>query len=70
MVRIGTLNVRSGRNANLDCALRGSQILGIDIIVLTETKIDNEKYTRYSHGYEIHATKAVSKIQRGVALAI
>jgi exonuclease III len=70
MVRIGTLNVHSGRNANLDCALRGSHILGIDIIVLTETKIDDEKYTRYSHAYEIHATKAVSKSQGGVALAI
>jgi hypothetical protein len=65
MIHIGTLNVRSGRNANLDCALRGSKILGIDIIVLTETKIDNEKYTQYLHGYKIHTTKAVSKSQGG-----
>jgi exonuclease III len=50
--------------------LRGSLLLGIDIIVITETKIDDERYTRFSHGYKIHATKALSKSQGGVALAI
>jgi hypothetical protein len=42
MVRIGTLNIQSRWHANLDCALRGLQILGVDIVIILETKIDDE----------------------------
>jgi exonuclease III len=70
MVRTGTLNIRSRRNANLDCALRGCKLMGMDIVVLTETKIVDERYTCFSQGYEIHASKAISTSQGGVALAI
>jgi exonuclease III len=44
--------------------------MGMDIVVLTETKIVDERYTCFSQGYEIHASKAISTSQGGVALAI
>jgi exonuclease III len=62
--------VRSMQNGNLEACLKGLEILGIDIAVLTETKIVNEIYTKSAAGYEVFATKAVSTSRGGVALAI
>ena len=69
-MRVGTLNIRNGRAGNLEAALRGLEILGIDIVVITETKFDNEKYPRLASGYEIYATKAPSNRRGGVAFAV
>jgi exonuclease III len=70
MLRLGTFNVRSGRNGNLESCLRGLDLLLLDVVVLTETKLHDDKFTKMSSGYEIFATHARSTSQGGVALAI
>ena len=57
MVRIGTLNVRTARGGNLEAALKGCEEMHLDIVVLTETHLYDDKYTRRGHGFEVHATK-------------
>jgi exonuclease III len=68
MLRLGTFNVRSGRNGNLESRLRGLALLLLDVVVLTETKLHDDKFTKMSSGYEIFATRARSTSQGGAAL--
>jgi exonuclease III len=42
--------------------------MNIDIVLLTETKLMDEKYTKRAFGYDIVAMNARSKAQGGVAL--
>lgn len=62
--------MRTGRSGNLEATLRGCDELGIDIVFLTETHLNDDKYTRFSHGYEVFASKATSDRVGGVAFAI
>ena len=69
-LRLITLNIRSGRNSNLNVVLRTMHQMRVDLGILTETKIDNEMYTRDCCGYTVLASHARSKHQGGVALFI
>jgi hypothetical protein len=40
-----------------------------DIAILTETKLTDDRYTKYSHGYEVIATTSKSNAQGGGSLA-
>ena len=65
---IGTWNILSGRNTRLETALRALSKVGVDICFLTETKLTDGIYTRFSSGYRVLATNAVSHHQGGIAL--
>ena len=67
-ITLATFNVRSGRNGGLESALRAMAATEVDCGVLTETKITDDIYTRYSSGYNVFASSAVSARQGGIAL--
>jgi hypothetical protein len=67
-IRIAMLNVRCRRGDRLVSALRAMEQLNMDIVLLTETKLADERYTRYSYRDDVVATKATSHHQGGVAL--
>jgi exonuclease III len=69
IIRIATLNIRDGRNAGLEAALRASKQMRIDVIVLTETKFQNDHRTRSAFGYNVFATMTSHLNQGGIALA-
>jgi len=52
----------------LEAACQSLNLLNINIAVVQETKIPDGKHTRFSSGYNVFATNAPSKHQRGVAL--
>jgi endonuclease/exonuclease/phosphatase family metal-dependent hydrolase len=49
-------------------ALRALDVLNVDIGILTEAKLTDGVYSRFSQGYTITATEATSHRQGGVAL--
>jgi exonuclease III len=57
-----------GGNSRLNQALRCMRLMGMDLGILTETKLVNGTYTREAEGYEVVATEAKSTHQGGVAL--
>jgi hypothetical protein len=42
-IRISTYNIRNGRQGNLESALRALQFMNVDLGILQETKISDEK---------------------------
>jgi len=67
-IKIATWDIWDGRNARLETALRALNKMGMDLALLTETKLTDGIYTRYSSGYNVIAPNAVSGRQGGVAL--
>ena len=55
-INIGTLNIVDGRGNKLELACKTLRRLGLDIVVLTETKL-NGYHTVSSYGFSIVATK-------------
>jgi exonuclease III len=68
LIIIGTYNIRNGRAGNLEGGLREMNKMNMDIFMLTETKLANEKHTKRSFGYDVVATKSRLKAQGGAAL--
>ena len=68
-LRVGTLNVRSTQGGNLESTLKSFWQMKVDVAVLTETKLTNDKHTTNRFGYSVCATEARSSSQGGVALA-
>jgi exonuclease III len=68
-MRIATYNIRNGQQGNLESALRALQFMYVDLAILQETKISDEKYTKAYFGYEVLASKADTVFQGGIALA-
>ena len=66
--KIATYNILCGRRERMVSALRAIEQLNVDIALLTEVKVTGEAYTRYSHGYNVKASKASSAHCGGVAL--
>jgi hypothetical protein len=60
--------ITSGQNGGLESALRAMAEMGIDFGILMETKITEGIYTRFSSGYNVFASNAVSVQQGGIAL--
>ena len=65
---IGTWNIQSGRSTRLETALQALNIVEVDLCFLTETKLTNGIYTRFSLGYWVLATNVMSHHQGGIAL--
>ena len=67
-VTIGTWKIVDGRGNRLEMACKQLQRHGIDIALLTETKL-NGCHTSHAFEYDIFATKCEGQNQGGVALA-
>jgi Reverse transcriptase (RNA-dependent DNA polymerase) len=67
-INLCTYNIISGRGERLPAAIRALSTMHIDVAILTETKLPDDIYTRYFHGYQVRASRAPSVHQGGVAL--
>ena len=67
-IKLATLNIIDARQAGLNATSPCMKQMNVDIAILTETKLTNNKYTRRSSGYSIIATKAEGINCGGVAL--
>ena len=67
-IKLATYNIQSGRNGRLETALREMACMNVDIGFLTEAKLTDGIYTRYSSGYHVYATEATSPQKGGIAL--
>jgi hypothetical protein len=67
-MRIGLHNIKNGSAGKLEGALRATNKMNMDIVLLTETKLMNDQYTKRDFRYDVVATKARLKAQGGVAL--
>ena len=57
-LRLATLNIIDGRRNRLNAALRCMKQMNVDIGLLTETKLSNDRYTKSAEGYRVEGTKA------------
>jgi hypothetical protein len=64
---LGTLNIRDGRSSGLAIAIWEFQQGNYDIVVATETKIQDEVYAKHTLGFKVTCSKALPN-QGGVAL--
>ena len=55
-IKLGTYNIRDGRNGGLESALRAMAKGNVDLGVFQETKLPPGIYTRHSSGYHVMAT--------------
>ena len=59
---IGTYNIRDGRglggDGGLITSLRAVREANLDLVILTETKISNEIYTKAAFDYKVDCTAA------------
>jgi exonuclease III len=67
-IRIASYNIRSARGGNLESVLRALDQMNVDFGLLLETKLSDDRYTKFSSGYRVFATKAKNPFQGGVAL--
>jgi hypothetical protein len=65
---ITTWNISRGQGAGLTVAANGLCYLGVGCMVLTETKLTNERYPKLVSGYRVILSKAASPQQGRVAL--
>jgi exonuclease III len=68
VINVATYNIRDGRNANLEAALRACEQMHIDVGFLTETRLSTDCYTRSAYGYTVFATTTSRLNQGGTAL--
>ena len=66
-LKMATLNIQDGRRNRLNAALRCMKQMEIDFGVLTETKFQNDKYTKFCEGFTVVGT-ATDGNKGGVAL--
>jgi hypothetical protein len=67
-INIATYNIRDARNSNLKAALRACEEMRIHLGILTETRLDTDRYTRSAYGYTVFATQTTHSNQGGIAL--
>jgi hypothetical protein len=65
---IATWNIRCGQNLGLASAAKGLVQMGIGAAILTEMKLMDNRYPKFTLGYKVIASKATSHKQGGVAL--
>ena len=68
VIRLATYNIRSARGGNLESVLRALNQMNVDFCLLCETKLSDDRFTKFSSGYRVFASKAPSSHQGGVAL--
>ena len=61
-------NISCGQNAGLASAAKGLMQMGVDVAVLTEMKITDDRYPHFTSGYNLLSSKAASRHQGGIAL--
>lgn len=66
-ITIGTWNIVDGRGNRLELACNRLKRIGVDIAIITETKL-NGYHSTSAYGYSIVATKCENQHQGGVAL--
>jgi len=66
--RMATWNIVDGRRGRLAQAAAGLAQMKVDLTVLTETKLVDDRHPKTASGYTIMCSKAVSGHQGGVAL--
>lgn len=66
-LRLMTLNIVDGRRNRLNAALRCCAQMNVDVGLLTETKFQNDKYTKGAEGYTVCGTNTTGN-NGGVAL--
>ena len=66
-VRVGTLNIVSGRGNRLEMVCKKLRRYEIDVCILTETKLSGY-HTVESSDFRIFATKVTNKSKGGVAM--
>jgi exonuclease III len=67
-INIGTYNIGSGRAGNMEGALRAMHKMHMDIVILTERELMDERHTKRAFGYNVVAMKAISPHQGGISL--
>jgi hypothetical protein len=65
---MASYNIQSGCNGGLESALQAMKLMGVNFGVLLETKLTKGVYTRWSSGYHVQTTHALSAWQRGISL--
>ena len=65
---VAVWTVRCGRNAELASVAKGLVQMGVDVAVLTEMKITDDRYPHLTSGYVVLLSKAASRHQGGIAL--
>jgi hypothetical protein len=65
---VANWNIRSGRGAGLAAAAKRLRQMGVSCMVLTETKLTNDRYPRFVQGYHVIVSRAMSLQQGGIAL--
>ncbi len=67
-ITMATYNVVCACGPKLLMALRAMEDINTNIVLLTETKLCNERYAKKGHSYAMFVTQAPSTQQGGVAL--
>jgi hypothetical protein len=65
---MASYNIQSGCNGGLESALQAMKLMGVDVGILLERKLTKGVYTRWSSGYHVRATHALSAGQGGISL--
>ena len=69
LIRLGSYNIRNGRNLGLELVLRGMSQANLDLEVLQETNITDGVYVHGSDGYSIIAMDVPSRHRNRVAVS-
>jgi hypothetical protein len=67
-IAVATYIIRSGHNGGLVSALRVMKGMGVDLVILLETKVTDGIYTQKSSGYSVATLNTPSPHQGGIAL--
>jgi hypothetical protein len=62
---VATWSIRGDRGVGLVAAAKGLCQMGVSCVVLTETKLTNDRYPRFVLGYHVIASKAASPLHQG-----
>jgi hypothetical protein len=65
---IATWNIRSSLGAGSAAAAKGLCQMRVGYVVLTETKLIDDRYPRFLSGYHVITSKAASPHQGGIAV--
>jgi exonuclease III len=68
VIRIASYNIRSARGGGLESVCRALGQMNVDLGFLCETKLSDDKYTKFSSNYRVFASKASTLHSGGVAL--
>ena len=68
VIRIASYNIRTARGGGLESVCRALDQMNVDLGFLCETKLSDDKYTKFSSNYRVFASKASNPHCGGVAL--